>query len=107
MVRSGRKRLTAGQLDHQAGETSDVQTCAGKLALLYQQATIVGCALLEGAGFFALVAYMIAGHLAALIVAVVMLIGIAMHVPLGERLSLWVEFQLRAMEEEIHFSAPK
>jgi hypothetical protein len=43
--------------------------------------------------------------LASLIVAVVMLFGIAAHMPLGGRLSSWVETQLRTIEEERNFSA--
>jgi hypothetical protein len=50
---------------------------------------------------------MMEGHVAGLIVAVVMLIGIAVHMPLGDRLSSWVQTQLRTIEEEKNFSALK
>jgi len=104
LVRSGRKLMATGSLKYQGSEGPTVHTDAGKLALVYQQTTIIGCALLEGAAFFALIAYMIEGHLAALIAAVVMLIGVALHMPLGDRLSSWVENQLQIIDEEKRFS---
>ena len=105
LARSGKVQLAAGKLNYRGEGTPDVQTDAGKLALVYQQTTIIGCALLEGAAFFALFARMTEGHLVSLIVAGVMLIGIAGHMPLGGRLSSWVETQLRTIEEEKNFSA--
>jgi len=38
--------------------------------------------------------------LAALIAAGVMLIGVALHMPWGDRLSSWVESQLQIIDEE-------
>ena len=102
-----RSRIAAGTWTMQGQNVPSVETDAGKLAAVYQITTIVGGALLEGAAFFALVAYMIEGHFAALAAAAAMLIGVALHFPIGNQLSDWVERQLELIEEEKRFSAMK
>lgn len=75
-------------------------TDAGRLAALHGTKTIVGCALLEGACFMALVAFMIEGHLIGPIVAALLLLGVLAHFPTPGRVTDWVTDQLRLLEEE-------
>ncbi len=103
IVRNSRLQLTRQATDDSSGDHSVVSS----LAQVYQTTTIIGCALLEGTAFLALVAYLLEGHLASLTVAVVMLIGIALHMPLGDRLATWVDTQLRAIKEEKQLGAPQ
>ncbi len=62
---------------------------------------------MEGAAFLALFAYMAEGQSIVLIVAGSMLTGVALHMPLGDRVSSWVEDQLQIIAEEKQFSSLK
>ncbi|HIF34157.1 MAG: hypothetical protein ABGX07_14940 [Pirellulaceae bacterium] len=107
MVKMARKQIAAGSWKYQERYMPSIETDAGKLAVLYQQTTIVGCALLEGGAFFALTANMIESHVSTLVVAVLLLIGMAMYMPYGNRVSWWVESQLHTVEYEKGYSAVK
>jgi len=80
------------------------ETTAGKLAMVYQTKTIVACALLEGAAFFALIVQMIEHHIASLVVAVILLAALALHFPTVIGVTDWVERQLRLLDEYRHLS---
>jgi len=73
---------------------------AGRLAVLSLNRTIIAAAMLEGAAFFALVAYMIERLPLALVVAVALIVGVALHFPTRSRLVHWVEDQLALIEQE-------
>lgn len=70
-----------------------------------QTATIVGCALFEGAAFASLVAYMQQAELVHLAVAGIAFLCIAAHFPLTGRISQRIEDQLRAQRDQQQFSA--
>jgi hypothetical protein len=40
------------------------------------------------------------GHIVTLIIALLMLIGVALHMPVGNRVTVWVENQLRIIEDD-------
>jgi hypothetical protein len=105
IVGANRRRIASGTWSLQGNQVLNVDTDVGKLAVTYQQATIIGCAFLEGAAFLALTAYLTEGHVAALIAAAAMLIGVALHMPLGDGVSSWVERQLQIIDEEKQFSS--
>lgn len=65
-----------------------------------QTKTIVGCALLEGAAFASIMAYGMEGTALCLAGAVVMLIGILMHMPTVSRVQNWLEGEKRQIELE-------
>ena len=99
MVVAHRAQVAAGLWS--APGPSKIATDAGKVAQIYQVTTIVGCALLEGAAFFALIAYMLEGNIVAMAVAGLMLIGVTMHFPMTDKVRVWVENQLRIVHEEL------
>jgi hypothetical protein len=72
---------------------------AHQLALVFQTKTLVGCALLEGAAFFALVAFLLEHHTASLVVATVLLMGILSQFPTLGGTSDWIEQRLRLIDE--------
>ena len=75
------------------------QQDAHQLALLFQTKTLVGCALFEGAAFFALVAFLLEHHIASLVVATVLVMGILSQFPtLGGTID-WIEQRLRQIDE--------
>jgi uncharacterized membrane protein len=71
------------------------------LALLdvYHIRTIAGCAMLEGAAFFCLAAYMIEHNPAGLAVACVLMATVLLHFPTRSRVAGWLEDQCRILDD--------
>ncbi len=77
------------------GRTGD----AGKLWLLFLTRTIIAAAVLEAAAFFSLVAYLIGPSVVNLIVAVLMIVGVAFEFPRRGSVLRWIEDQLRMVDQ--------
>lgn len=60
----------------------------------FQTGTIVGAALVEGTAMFAAIAYLLEGHYASLIVAMVCLMALMLFFPLPGRAEEWADEQL-------------
>lgn len=65
------------------------------LSALFSLKTIVGAALLEGAAFFNLIAYQLEGAAPSVVVALLLLVGILMHLPTEGKFSAWCDTQER------------
>ena len=91
MLASGRRKIR-----RQGGHAAAAD---GLLQLLPTQ-TIVACAVLEGATFFLLVAYLVEGWLPALIVAVALIVLLGLHMPTRSRAIHWIEDQLGLLLQE-------
>lgn len=76
------------------------QTDEGLLMAALQSKTIVGCALLEGAGFANVFAFMSEGRLTSVVIAAFLIVMIAAHFPLRMRVDAWLERQRQWLEEE-------
>ena len=105
MTAVARRRIAAGTWhppqSTQATEKLLEQTGdAGKLSMIFMMRTIVAAALLEGAAFTSIVAYMQEGSTVALGLAVALAAGILLHFPTAPRVAGWIETQLRRVEEE-------
>ncbi|HYW80641.1 MAG TPA: hypothetical protein VE890_13740 [Thermoguttaceae bacterium] len=109
VVAQGRRRIAEGTWNLPAGrgfqpplnsEFIERTGDAGKLAMLFMTRMIIAAALLEGAAFCSMVAYMVEQSPMALIVAGVMIIGVALHFPTRSRLIHWIEDQLTLIEQE-------
>jgi hypothetical protein len=72
---------------------TDYPTDASKLLLVNQTRAIIATALLEGAAFFGLVAYLVEGQLFVLAVPGVVLALLALTFPARERVVQWAEVQ--------------
>jgi hypothetical protein len=70
------------------------------LLAAYQVKTIIACAMLEGAAFASILAYGMEGNVLCLAGAVVMLLGILVHMPTLSRVQNWLEVQTRQIELE-------
>jgi hypothetical protein len=68
------------------------------LVSAYQTKTIAGAALNEGAGFLALIAYMLEGQLIALAVAVALIVGVALRFPRRAAVEQWVDDRLARVQ---------
>ncbi len=71
-----------------------------KLAELYQTQLIIGAALLEGAAFFAVIAYLLERSPIALLTALVLLGVMFTRFPTGDRVNNWLDQQLSMLQEE-------
>jgi hypothetical protein len=99
---AARKRIAAtvpgrDLVEHGRSATADD---AGQLCTVYNNQMIIGAALLEGATFFLLIAYIVEGQLISPIVAALLIAGIAWRFPTRERLTTWIEAHERLIAEK-------
>ncbi|NQT15463.1 MAG: hypothetical protein HQ582_22085 [Planctomycetes bacterium] len=73
---------------------------AGKLCSVFMMKTMVETSMLEGAAFFALVAYLIEGITLSLATATVLIVAVALHFPTRGRVVGWIERQLTLLDEQ-------
>jgi len=78
---------------------SPPETDEGKLLQVFLTKTIVGNAILEGAAFFNLVAFILEGQLYSLVLAVLLLLGILASFPTSAGLTDFLETQTRRVRE--------
>lgn len=78
---------------------------AGKLAILYLMKTIIGGAIIEGAAFFLLVAYMMEASPLSIGLAVVLVVLLALHFPTAGGMISWIEQQLDELRMRDQFGA--
>ncbi len=71
---------------------------AGKLCMVFQIRLIVASALLEGAAFLSIMAFMIEGQLFALVLACLLLMGILLGFPTASSVEHWIDDQLHLLE---------
>ena len=83
-----------------SGRLQESTAVAGRLYGAYQTRLIVALALLEGAAFFNLIAYMLAARWWNLAAAGVLLLMMAAAFPTRTKLEQWVHDQLQLMEVE-------
>lgn len=100
IVLAQRRRIADGTWQMQGRQVDEPVTDSGRLAAVHLTKTIVGCALLEGACFVALVAFMTEGHLVNPIIGALLLLGVLARFPTSDRVTGWVTGQLRLLEEE-------
>src|SRR5262249_25088243 len=75
-------------------------TDAERLWIVFQNRLIIGLALLEGATFFLLIAYLAEGSFLALVPAWVFIIAMLMQFPTRVGVERWVEEQQQLLQEE-------
>ncbi len=71
----------------------------GSLVVAYHTRVIIYGSLLEGAGFFNLVAYMIERQTLCLVIAAVLLLMILSQFPTTSRLENWIEGEMRTIDQ--------
>jgi hypothetical protein len=76
------------------------KTAAGDMDLAFLNQLIVGAAMLEGAAFFAGVAYLVERNPIALAVALVLLAALVARFPTANRVERWTERQREKLREE-------
>jgi hypothetical protein len=73
---------------------------AGQLSIVYTTRLLIGLAMLEGATFALLIAYLVEGQAVSLIVAVLLIGAMAWRFPTRARLTAWIEEQERLLANE-------
>jgi hypothetical protein len=115
VARQQRRAIAAGKLTTSASSTPDADGSSAAarmkfsaLQAAFTQQLIVGAAVNEGAAFFALVAYMLEKKPIALVVAAVLIAGVASRFPTLGRTKQWLEQQDEKLREDQleAFSAP-
>ena len=81
------------------GRTGD----AGKLWFVFFCRTMVAAAIVEGAVFFCLVAYLVEHSPLSLIIGIVLTFGLATHVPTRRGVVHWIEDQLDLIKQQRQF----
>lgn len=101
IVANGRRKIAAeeppdaGQ-DRPAGQHEDQR----RLWPLFVSSQIVAGGILEGLVFFALIAYLVEASLLALILAIVLILGLAFQIPTRSRALHWLEYQRSRLLQE-------
>lgn len=103
-VASQRKRIAAGSwsLGPNAARANlpANMTDGDRLLFVFQQKTIIESALAEGAAFFAVMSFLIAGQWWSLAIAGVLVAMIVAPFPTYDRIENWVRYQLELLELE-------
>lgn len=100
LFRVQRQKIAAGTWPASGLPTPVPATDEGKLLLALQTKTIVGCALLEGAGFANLFAYMQERQWYNLLIAGLLCAGILVMFPLRGAVDAWLSDQVRWLHDE-------
>lgn len=96
-----RSRLRAGIWRYPVGQGGiEPKTAEEKLALVFQTQMLVGAALLEGAAFANLIAFMLEGQLVSLLLAIAFFVGLLLDFPTLRSVTVWIERQKKLMHEE-------
>jgi hypothetical protein len=83
---------------HGLAHTTEDMRQIKPLIVVHQTNLIVGCAILEGAGFFNAVAYMLEHQQMNLLAAAVLALMILTQFPTGSRLVSWIEDELATID---------
>jgi len=102
MVRNARRQIAAGtfQLSRNVAAFLSELGDVGKLFSIHQTKTIVSGAILEGAAFLGVIAYMFGGSLIVLGMSVLLVGAILILFPSVPSVMEWIEEQMRLIEEE-------
>lgn len=95
VVARGRRRIAASQ----TRELEETRV-RGALLPLFSVRTLLAAAIAEGVTFFMLTAYLLEQSRLALILAVVLIAGVATHMPTRRGVVHWIDQQLKLIEQE-------
>jgi hypothetical protein len=101
-----RSAIASGKSVHQHLPVDRFGTDENKLCAVYQTQMLIGAALLEGAAFANLAAYMIEAQIMSLAIAVGLLIGMLVDFPTLASVGAWIKRQQRLLDEERMLAGP-
>ena len=100
VVRNSRRQIAADGPSQAAAVGSGESQRAGALYAVFQTKTIIAAAVLEGAAFLSLFAFMLEGSPLGLVMAILLAAAIIAMFPSAARAADWIERQLRCIDEE-------
>ena len=109
VVTAGRRKIAQRLAQADGGDGSERATGAEvsqdasvveELARLFYTKTVIRCAILEGAGMFLGVAYLLEGNRLALGVAILIVLFLALHFPTRSGAAGWTDDQRRRLEQD-------
>jgi len=99
VVKGSRKQIIAGTYAKPTGPLAELGE-RGALFTVYQSSLLVGGAIVEGAAFLCIAAFLIEGSWPALVLAGGHLLALLAMLPRTERVTQWIEAQHRLLNEE-------
>jgi len=99
VVRNSRRQIVADRASAAAVGSGESQR-AGALYAVFQTKTIIAAAVLEGAAFLSLFAFLLEGSPLGLVMAILLAAAIFAMFPSATRAADWIERQLRCIDEE-------
>lgn len=98
VFRGMRRQIAQGTWQPAKSNMPRPETDEGLVMAAFQTKTILGAAILEGAGFANAYAFLSERQLLSLIITLLLILGIAAHFPM--RMDGWLEQQKRLLDEE-------
>jgi hypothetical protein len=95
-----RIRQSQGDLPTASTEPTKQHSDADRLAHGFAVRTILAAAMLEGAAFLFLVAYMVERTPHSVVFAIILIVALAAHFPTASRAEGWIQHQIRLLDEE-------
>jgi hypothetical protein len=92
--------IVVRNLTGRAASRTETPKSDDSLVAAYQTTLIVCMALIEGPAFMAAVAYLLEGHVAALVLAIALILVLAAHFPTLSRVEGWIKRQRERMDME-------
>jgi len=99
VINGSRKQIIAGTYAKPTESLAELGE-RGALFTVYQSSLLVGGAILEGAAFLCIAAFLIEGSWPALVLAGGLLLALLAMLPRTERVTQWIEAQHRLLNEE-------
>lgn len=99
MTRQAVRQILTGTWSAPQGQPLPTDTVIAKLLIVRQTTLIVGLALLEGAGFFGCIAFLLEGNPVALALLLTLLALMVLRFPTEQRIRTWLESQAAAIVE--------
>lgn len=105
---AARRRIAENTFSPPASQSpfTDLVAQTGDAGLLWMARitkTILAVAILEGAAFFAIIAFMIEGSLLTVVVALLLTFAILLHMPTQDRVACWIDRELANLANERSF----
>jgi hypothetical protein len=99
-IRQGHWQYPRRDFSATYGSSGEEAEDAAKLVVVFTTRTIIAAAMLEGAVFALLIAYMLERSSWSLAAAVALIVGLAAYIPTRSRAAAWTEEQKRLLDEE-------
>jgi hypothetical protein len=99
-IRQGAFKAPMGKFPVVSSDSVATDSAVNALAQVFLSKTILAAAILEGAVFLLLVAYLVEHAPMSLMLAVLLIVALALHLPTYSQVEGWIQDQTRLLREE-------